>query len=383
MTDRKLLGERYRILEELGRGSSGRVYRVWDIHLEKEWAVKEMLSESEREVQILKTLSNPHFPRIVDVFCKEDKHYLVMDYLKGITLEDELRKGPMQEAKVIELALLITEALLYLHGFQPPLLYLDLKPSNIMVTESGELCLVDLGSVMEKGERRIISGTFGYASPEQMQTAEGRSIPDERSDMFSLGIIIFCMLTGRSDQLPVVNPNGKSGIMIRRYSPLATPFLEQIVERCTRPVPKRRYCSLREVYQQLSNLKKKRYGFFYSKGGTGTARNQNWQQVKSILYTEGRGRRYITGIGIILGIIAGSLFSNTSGMAKEEKLPVILRDSMTGRKVLVREGCAYETGGPILFELNPENLDEECRIIICCESPKGEIRRFELDCVKK
>ncbi len=381
MADRGMLGERYRILEELGKGGNGRVYLVWDTHLDKEWAVKEMDAEAKQEIQVLKILSNPHYPRIVDVFFENERFYLVMDYLGGITLEEEIRKGPMPEARVIEWALLLTEALLYLHDFTPTLLYLDLKPSNILLTEGGELYLVDMGSVMEKGERRGISGTFGYASPEQIQAAEGGNAPDERSDMFSLGMVIFCMITGKQDQLPVINARSKCGISIRPYNPLVSPRLEAIVERCTRPLPKERYYSLREVYRELSDLKQ-RGGRFSAIGNGFSGKKQHWQQVKSFLYTEGKGRRYIAGLGILAGVLL-SLASNSPGMAKEERLPVTLRDSLTGRKVLVREGCVYEADGPILFELDPESLDEECRIVISCETPEGGRRQFELDCVKK
>ena len=130
---KKIWKNRYQILKEKGSGGNGKVYRVWDLHLEKEWAMKileeKILWGREQkmdEFMVLKKISHPNFPRIVDAFEEEDKSALIMDYVKGVTLEQVIEKGPFREEEMIPILLQICDAILYLHQNSPVLLYLDL-----------------------------------------------------------------------------------------------------------------------------------------------------------------------------------------------------------------------------------------------------------------
>ena len=198
---KKIWKNRYQILEEKGMGGNGKVYRVWDLHLEKEWAMKvleekifggyEWEEERMNELEALKRISHSNFPRIVDAFEEENKSILIMDYIKGVTLEQMIAKGPLGEEEMVSILLQICDAVLYLHQSTPVLLYLDLKPANIMLEEDSHVKLVDLGSVAMKGRRGKISGSFGYASPEQMKVQREGSLLTEQSDIFSFAITCF------------------------------------------------------------------------------------------------------------------------------------------------------------------------------------------------
>ncbi len=196
---------RYRLERILGEGASGRVYLARDT---KErgavWAVKELdysaLPISEvaearelfaREAELLKALNHTSLPRVIDHFRIEDRDYLVMERVEGPTLEKILdgRDSPLPEAKVWLIGLGLLETLDYLHHHQPPIIYRDLKPANVMVTMKGAVKLVDFGIarvvVPQKPGDTTAYGTPGFAPPEQYQ---GRTTP--ASDIYALGMTL-------------------------------------------------------------------------------------------------------------------------------------------------------------------------------------------------
>jgi len=421
-------------MEELGKGGTGQVYRVWDLHLGKEWAMKEMEEDSNREVEMLKQLSGRAFPRIVDAFTEEGKNLLIMDYLKGITVEEVLKRGPLEEKKVIKLAKQVAQAILSLHERTPVLLYMDLKPSNLILEEEGEVKLVDLGSVMVKGRSLQVSGTFGFASPEQVYVQQGGRLLDERSDIFSFGMLLFSMITGRVDRMPIIDKKSRYGVFVRRYNPLVSPALERIIEKCTRGVAERRYSSIRDVYQQLELWekklnKRKRKAVYesYGKPFLQPLLQREWQQEKSILCTQGKPVLYIAGRNMLVFILLIFILSLGSSPAihslaqekrevginvlmeeggkkrlsygitesekeilphsmtegRQEEFRVIVRDREK-RKILVKEGGIFETKDNLFFEIPWEEIEaDNCEITIVCQEKKGGIKRFHLQCRKK
>ena len=403
--------QRYQILEQLGRGGSGQVYKVWDLHLEKVWAMKELAGDSDREAKVLKQLSHHRFPRVVDAFREGETNYLVMDYVPGITLETLIQKGPIEEKSLIALAKQIIQALRYLHEGNPTLLYLDLKPSNLLLDENGQLKLVDLGSVQVKGKEGGISGTPGFASPEQIRVRrQGREL-NEQSDIFSFGMLLFAMGTGRLTGLPIIDEGRRQGIYIRSYNPLLSPGLEKIIEGCTRGKAERRYLSMRDIHEQLEILERKlgrgkKRGIFPARKRIFAERSE-WRQEKSILCTQGKSSVYISGkpffsfmwwtLPWLLLMMTICTLPASKSMAeeknlypiklqdapKEDILPVIIRD-LRGRKVLVKEGNAYQTGDSLFFEIQWEELGTtSCSVTIICREEGGRERCFSLQCIKK
>ena len=205
-----LIRGKYEVLEFLGHGGMSNVYLVLDLKLEKRWAAKEILRpQNEREehiyiqsarneVAIMKRLEHSALPRIVDVVEEQNGIYVIMDYIEGESLETVLKKGvSIEQEKVLRWAKELCEVLDYLHGQEPPIIYRDMKPANIMVTQSGSIKLIDFGSVREYKVQSeadtVCLGTRGYAAPEQFG---GRGQTDVRTDIYSLGMTLYHLLTG-------------------------------------------------------------------------------------------------------------------------------------------------------------------------------------------
>ena len=208
-----LIRQRYQVISQIGKGGFGAVYKVEDTELGKRIvAVKEMsqhgLSPQEiaeaanafkREALLLASLMHPNLPRIYDHFFDAGHWYLVMDFIEGETLEDYLAKRgtnhlPVEEA--LEIGIQLCTVLDYLHTRQPPIIFRDLKPSNVIRTSTGHLYLIDFGIArhFKLGQARdtIAFGSPGYAAPEQY----GKAQTTPRSDIYSLGATLHRLLTG-------------------------------------------------------------------------------------------------------------------------------------------------------------------------------------------
>jgi serine/threonine protein kinase/TPR repeat protein len=203
---------RYKIKETLGKGGMGSVYLAEDWLHKKDCAVKEMLDnfsdDQERqeairrfqnEAHILVTLEHKNIPSIIDYFIEKNCYYLVMDYVKGKNLlEIMAEKGNFSEGDVMDSGIQICNLLIYLHEHKPdPIVFRDIKPSNIMFDSEGNIMLVDFGlaKILQPKKTGTITGTPGFAAPEQYQ---GLAYPV--SDIYSLGVTLYYLLTDRDPQ---------------------------------------------------------------------------------------------------------------------------------------------------------------------------------------
>jgi serine/threonine protein kinase len=201
-----LLHKRYRIVEILGQGGMGSVYRAVDENLGVDVAVKENLFTTDEyarqfrlEAVILANLRHPNLPRVTDHFVIGDQgQYLVMDYIEGEDLRQRMeRQGNITEDEAILLGAAICDALAYLHTRKPPILHRDLKPGNVKITPDGHIFLVDFGlAKVLHGSQATTTGaramTPGYSPPEQYGTAR----TDPRTDIYSLGATLYAALSG-------------------------------------------------------------------------------------------------------------------------------------------------------------------------------------------
>jgi serine/threonine protein kinase len=201
-----VLANRYQIIQLLGQGGFGAVYRGWDMNLQKSCAVKENLEISEehasqfmREATTLANLSHPNLPRVIDHFLlPELGQYLVMDFVEGENLEAKVsRGGPVPYHQAIFWIGQIADALNYLHNQPQPLIHRDIKPANIIITPAGQAMLVDFGLVkVYESHVRTVKGargiTPGYSPPEQY----GIGKTDARTDIYALAATLFTLLTG-------------------------------------------------------------------------------------------------------------------------------------------------------------------------------------------
>lgn len=209
----KLLGERYRIVKLIGEGGFGAVYQADDERFQatRVVAIKEMsdanLSTSEREkalvdfrreANLLVQLNHPNLPQVSDFFEEGTKAYLVMEFIEGKTLEQTLDDAGrlLDETLVMDWALQLCSVLQYLHNHKPPIIFRDMKPSNVMVTVDNQLKLIDFGIARifktSATKDTTLLGSQGYAPLEQY----GRGQSDPRSDIYALGATLYHLLTG-------------------------------------------------------------------------------------------------------------------------------------------------------------------------------------------
>lgn len=212
-----LLNQRYRIHALIGQGGMAAVYAAEDrLSHDRLVAVKEMnpdrLSAKEvvdaietlhREASLLADLSHPSFPAIHDAFLEGGRWYLVMDLIDGESLETYVnaKGGSLEVLEVVDMGIQLAEALQYLHHRQPPLIFRDLKPANIMRRRDGHLFLIDFGIARQfkpgQAKDTIPFGSVGYAAPEQY----GKAQTTPRSDIYSLGAVLHQLLTGDDPSL--------------------------------------------------------------------------------------------------------------------------------------------------------------------------------------
>ena len=245
----RVVAGRYRLLELIGVGGMSAVFLARDATLNKQWAVK-MLKPcpDERvarrsfltEASMIKRFDHPAIPRVVDYLEEEGRPCVVMDYVEGRTLADRLRsEGAQTEGAVADWALQMCDVLEYLHRRKPPVVYRDLKPSNVIVTSEGRVRLVDFGIAMEQGARHVRGvGTPGFGAPEQFDDPAG---VDARADVYSLGATMYALLTGR-------HPTDHA-----RHRLECSPAMERIVRRCLDPDPESRFLSCAEVAYALTH----------------------------------------------------------------------------------------------------------------------------------
>lgn len=261
----------YELLRRIGRGGSGEVWLAADRRLGKTWAIKIVRRNSEEETAcsrlcgqitaerkmqrrqearsalaealLLRKLDHPALPRIIDIRTGPDRFCIIMDYIEGDPLDRVIREsGPQPENRVIGWALQVADIFWYLHSRNPPVIYQDMKPSNLILRPEGTLKIIDFGAARElnrEERRRPAAGTRGYAPPELFQ---GGSL-DVRSDMYSLGMTIRALLTGRSGEEESGDSVAISG------------GLQAVLAKCTAQNPEERYSSDAELIYALEHVR--------------------------------------------------------------------------------------------------------------------------------
>ncbi len=261
-----LLNNRYRIVEILGQGGMGSIYRAVDENLGVDVAVKENLFTTEefarqfrREAVILANLRHPNLPRVTDHFVIElQGQYLVMDYVEGEDLRERMdREGIFSDADAVIMGAALCDALSYLHSRQPQIVHRDIKPGNVKITPGGAIILVDFGlaKLIQGGESTTTGAramTPGYSPPEQYGTAR----TDHRSDIYSLGATIYVALSGVLPEDALARAMGQTELTpIRKYNPKVSKRLAVVIERALELRPDDRYQSAEEFKQALLNTR--------------------------------------------------------------------------------------------------------------------------------
>jgi serine/threonine-protein kinase len=256
-----LVDEKYKILDELGHGGMCTVYLAINEKANKLWAIKEVRKSYDKnfeilkqsliaETDLLKKLTHPNLPSIVDIINSDENFLIVMDYIEGITLEKLLsEEGVQPQEKVVGWALQLCDVLNYLHTLPVPIIYRDMKPSNIMLKSNGNVVLIDFGTAREfkdtKESDTTCLGTRGYAAPEQFG---GMGQSDARTDIYSLGATMYQLVTGHNPSQPPYEM-----YPITYWNSGLSTGLERIIQKCIYKNPADRYQSVNELRDELEH----------------------------------------------------------------------------------------------------------------------------------
>ena len=260
-----ILVDRYLVHDVIGLGGMGSVYRAKDLHfpnVEKIVAVKEMINQApdpqvrkniihnfEREANILVTLSHPSIPQIFDYFSHEERSYLVIELISGKDLEKILESTEefLPEEQVVSWTIELCDVLSFLHTHKPePIIFRDMKPSNVMISKQNHVFLVDFGIAknFKTGQKGTMIGTEGYSPPEQYR---GEASP--RADIYALGATLHHLLTKRDPRLEP--PFTFSERPIRESNPNVSIELEAVINTALQYDPKDRFSSAQAMKESL------------------------------------------------------------------------------------------------------------------------------------
>lgn len=280
--------QHYQFLEKLGSGGMGEIYKAQDTRLNRFVAIKVLTrsttSDADRrrrfmqEARAASALNHPNIVTIHDVLSENGADYMIMEFVQGKTLADLIPKGGLRVPLVLKLGLQMTDALAAAHA--AGIIHRDLKPGNVMVTDSGLVKILDFGLAKLTGRALFsqaaapgdvtqtiaehtltvegsIIGTVSYMSPEQ---AQGHKV-DARSDIFSLGAVLYEMVTGTRAFTGDSALSALSAILrdeprpIPQIVPDAPPQLEALIAKCLRKNPDERFQTIRDVHAAMATLK--------------------------------------------------------------------------------------------------------------------------------
>lgn len=254
---------KYKILNVVGKGGMSVVYLAMNERANKQWAIKEVRKDGVQnfevvkqnlivETELLKRFNHPNLPSIIDVIDGEGTFLIVMDYIEGNPLSKALEtSGAQNQEDVIEWSKQLCDVLGYLHSRKPPIIYRDMKPSNVMLKPDGNVMLIDFGTAREFKSNSVADttclGTQGYAAPEQFG---GQGQTDARTDIYCLGATMYHLVTGHNPCTPPYEM-----YPIRQWNPLLSSGLEEIIIKCTQRNPNDRYQSCAELLYALDHYR--------------------------------------------------------------------------------------------------------------------------------
>lgn len=291
----QIIAGTYEIIGQIGAGGGGIVYLANHLRLGKRVVLKadkrRLTTKPEalrREVDVLKNLSHTYIPQVYDFFVEGETVYTVMDFIDGESLDKPLKSGThFPQSQVVGWAIQLLEALSYLHSpthGDPPhgIVHSDIKPANIMLRPSGDICLIDYNIALAIGEDNVIGRSEGYSSPEHYgldfsfsgnetegldsteiiedagetvaMTASSTSskkviVPDARSDIYSLGATLYHLLSG-------IKPNKNAPDVVPLSDKSFSPQIVAIIGKAMNPNPDLRYQSADEMLAAFRNLRK-------------------------------------------------------------------------------------------------------------------------------
>lgn len=267
MNNGTILNNTYQIIKPIGSGGVGIIYLGYHLNLQKHVVIKKVkdhcsgLMNNRIEVDILKSLHHTYLPQVYDFLEIDDGIFTVMDYISGHDLMYYLESGyQFPEEQIVLWMKQLCEVLAYLHSRKPPIIHCDIKPGNIMITDEGNICLIDFNISLDGENNKDLVGLSGlYASPEQVKKAEykmrygsGDKVKmDQRTDIFSLGAVFYYIMTG-------IKPNVREQevISLRYMDHLYNDELANIVDKAMETDPAKRFKSAEKMLDALEHMEK-------------------------------------------------------------------------------------------------------------------------------
>ncbi len=338
---------RYHILEQLGEGGMATVYKAFDTHVEREVAIKFIRSEKlkdqkadtvlkrfKREAQALAKLSHPNILTVLDYGEHEGQLYLVTEYLPGGSLKQELGK-PMPWAEAAKLLTPIARALEYAHSQR--ILHRDVKPANILLSPSGLPVLADFGiAKLLEGEEttELTRADVGIGTPDYMAPEQGKGKADHRSDVYSLGVVFYELVTGRK---PYTADTPLAVLMMHATDPLPRPkqfvrdlpdSVERVIFKALAKKPEDRFQDVATFAVALENLAQRRK---ISLGRVSRVSDADFRRLRALVG--------LIAIGVGTLIVGGVLVANGRGgkfaVGRQTVISVVTKISATPAVTLV------------------------------------------------
>lgn len=305
-----ILDKKYEVIKVLGIGGMGTVYLCKNNRLETLWAIKESRKDSKFEIDntnepnILKKLNHPGIPKIIDIFYENDNFYMVEEYIEGQTLKEYIKKaGYIDTSKICHIISSICDIIQYLHNFNPPIIYRDAKPANIMITPSDKVVLIDFGISkiykVNNNSDTVNLGSIGYAAPEQSAAVQSCI----QTDVYGIGMVIYFMATGK------VSATATDPLTAANYTNNIDLDLIKVIQKCVQPQIKDRYSSINELNDEILKLLDK-----YSDDKTLLFKNSTIKQGQKT--TNFKLRLSLIGMMVIFAIVLLSvyfLYNNKKG----------------------------------------------------------------------
>ena len=328
MTGREEFTETYSILEKLGEGSGGIVYKAFHKRLRTAVVLKKILTEKQpedyyrNEVDILKRLRHSYLPQVLDFLELEDGIYIAMTFIPGKSFQQLIREGyRFTQTQLIRWGMQICSALDYLHSQKPPIIHGDIKPDNIMLTPEGNICLIDFNVSFFLNQNISLGYTKGYTSPEQNifhQSYQSRTaVPDyirldQRTDIYSVGATFYHLLMGEkirdySSELDFKSLAGKS-----------SKAFAQVIKKAVKNRPEERYQSAREMFLAFQKI------------------TQKDKRYKSLL------RRQHIFMGLWLMLLAASFALSGFGLYLLQQDRLLTYEDLVEQQTAYRENSDYE-----------------------------------------
>lgn len=255
-----VLNDKYELLKKIGRGGLSTIYLARDIRLNKMWAVKivkdknntqsnTIFNSAIQEAKMMKSFNHSAIPNVVDIIAQQNYVAIVMDYVEGETLESIVKEyGAQPVEKVVDWAKQICDVLSYLYNLNPPHIYRDMKPSNVILQLNGSIKIVDFGLMRTYKSNQLEDtcnlGTLGYAAPDHFG---GNGQTDPCSDIYTIGVTMHRLLTAFDPTIPPYEI-----LPIRKINPDLPGSLEYIISKCTELDRNKRYQTCVELLNDLN-----------------------------------------------------------------------------------------------------------------------------------